>query len=281
MGGPGGAIAARVIGGGPIGAAVAGAGTGLNAFLASDDRRVQAARDREARQQSRDDAARATIKARRDLAEGGMDYAQKIGRMAFLGGSRETLKGYTEMGKDYGLLPSQAIDTYLAAQERPGIKPEDIMLGLTTGVLGGNASEVSSAILEYNGLQNAIAAKAGMTQEQAAGALESWKANPMALAIANANIQDMPVEQTKISALLSGETETAKRLKAQETLNPGAGMVAEASRKAMETMAQLQAAAAAQGEVANALATAAKFWGIGEGSERQKLEQFANTITSE
>jgi hypothetical protein len=278
FGGAGGGAMGRALGGfqqggaaGVLGLGLTGAGVALNAFLQRDAERVAAAKAAVVRGQERDARAREASDRMDQLKAGGLAYAQRISRMAFLGGSTNTLKGYTSMAGDYGLTPEQGLDIYDAANENQGVDPNDIALGMATGVLGGSAKDVAQNIQKFNGLRNAIAANANMTTDQADAALESFRENPLALAAANANRAMNPVENAKIEALVSGETTRVLNAQAADMLNPGARLAAEASRKSMETVAQMQAAADSQSTVAALLAEMGRVIGMSEGSASRQL----------
>jgi hypothetical protein len=278
VGGAAGGALGRGIGGfsqgmgaGFLGLGLAGGGMLLSSFLQRDGERQTMAREREGRSHARAADARTVIERKDAQAVGGLSFGQRISRMAFRGGGESTLKGYASMARSYGLTTSQGLDIYDAANEFQGINPEDIALGMATGVLGGSANQVAGAIQKFNGLQNAIAATQNITGDQAAGALEAFKGNPLALAVANANIQGNPVEDAQIAALLSGETEAALARQTRDTLNPGARLALEASRKVMESVNLLRAAAEAESGVAALLAEMGRVVGLSDGSATRKL----------
>lgn len=267
------------VGAGVLGLGLAGSGMLLNAFLQRDGERQSMARDRESRSHARAADARTVVERKDALAVGGMSFGQRISRMAFRGGSTETLKGYTSMARSYGLTSSQGLDIYDAANDFQGVNPEDIAMGLATGVLGGSAKDVAGAIQKFNGLQNAVAANGNITGDQAAGALESFKTNALALAVANANIQGNPVEDAQIGALISGETEAALARQTRDTLNPGAKLAADAARKAMESVDLLRASADAQSGLAALLAEMGRVIGLSSGSATRELAVGAAAAT--
>jgi hypothetical protein len=278
MGGPAGGALGRSIGGfqqgigaGALGLGMAGGGMLLSAFLQRDGERMAMARDREARIQSRAADARTVMKAKDDLAAGGASYLQTIRSAGFRGVGTETLKGYTSMANDWGLSSEQGLGIWEAANDNQGVDPNDIAKGLAAGVLGNDPKTVAASILKFNGLNNAIAASENISPEQAGAAIESMRTNPLSLVAGEIGNAMNPVQNAQIDYALSGDTARVLENQARDTLDPGRKLMLDASQKAMDTVNQLQAAAASQSALGALLAEMGRVVGLSDGSAARQL----------
>jgi len=279
VGGAGGGMLARGIGGfqqggaaGAIGLGLTAAGVALNAFLARDAERVSMAKAREVRSQERDAQARTVMERRDALAAGGKSFMGAARRMIARDSDPGLMRSRVEMGAKYGMSMSETLMAYDEALASGGsVTTGNIAVGMATGLIGDTPAAVAANIRKFNGVQNAIAAVANMSQDEAASAISNVENNPRAANIARAGAAMNPVEEAQMAALMSGETASVLGRQASDQLNPGARLASQAAQKAMDTVNQLRAAAEAQSTMAALLAEMGRVVGVSEGSAGRQL----------
>lgn len=277
VGGAAGGMMGRALGGfaqggaaGAVGLGLTVAGAGLAGFLARDREGVAAATNRAVRQQTEAANFRAAQENRDQVSAGGLSFAQKIRRANTGGASNATLQAYTGMATEAGLTSSEGLDIFDAANKYQGVDPSDIARAMRTGVFG-SADEAASSIKQYNGLNNAVAAAANMTPEQAGFTIERQENDPGMKSIGRAVSAMNKVEEKQIKDLLGGETARVMENTAADTLYPEKKLMLQAAQAANDSMERLRAAADSQGIIAGALAEAGRLIGMSEGSEARKL----------
>lgn len=277
IGGAAGGIAGRALGGfaqggaaGALGLGLTVAGAGLAGFLARDREGVSAAVNRTIRQQGEAANFRTAQEKRDQVAAGGLSFAQRIRRANTYGASNATLEGFTKLATEAGLTSVEGLDIFEAANKNQGVDPSDIARAMRTGVFG-SAEEAASAIKKNNGLNNAVAAAANMTPEQAGFTIERQEADIGMRNIGKAAAAMNPVAEQQIKDLLGGETARALRNVADDTLHPEKKLMIQAAQAANDSMEKLRAAADAQGTIAALLGEAGRVIGMSEGSAARAL----------
>jgi hypothetical protein len=148
---------------------------------------------------------------------------------------------------------------------------QDIQTGIATGQLGNNAKAVAELIQKFNGLHNAIAATANVTEDEAGKMVSRTLTDVRAGKLARAGSAMSPVEQSQLNSLMGGETARVLENQAKDTLNPAARLATEAAQKMMDSVNQLRAAADAQSTVGAVLAEMGRVIGMSEGSAARQL----------
>lgn len=277
VGGPAGGALGRGVGGfsqgmgaGFLGLGLAGGGMLLSSFLQRDGERQTMAREREARNQSRAADARSVMKAKDDLAAGGINFLGAARRIISRGEDPGLLRHKIGVGKNYGLSMAESLSAVDFAQTN-GADSGAVMLGMATGVLGSTPAEVGANIQKFNGVQNAVAALGNMSLDQAGAVIDRVHNDPRSKNIARAGSAMTPVEQAQMDALMGGDTARVLEGQARDTLDPGRKLMLDASQKAMDTMNQLRAAAESQSGLAAVLAEMGRVVGLSDGSSARKL----------
>lgn len=277
VGGPAGGAIGRAIGGfqqgsgaGVLGLGLAGAGALLSSFLQRDGERMTMARDREARSQARAADARSVMKAKDDLAAGGLNFLGAARRIISSGADKNRVQGAISGGKRAGLGAAESLAS-MEASDATGVSMQDIQTGIATGQMGTDPMAVAQNIQKYNGLHNALAATLNVSTEEAGAMVSRTLTDVRSGKLARAGSALSPVEQAQLDALMGGETARVLEGQAKDTLNPGARLAAEASQRAMNTMNQLQAAAAEQSALGALLAEMGRVVGLSDGSATRQL----------
>jgi hypothetical protein len=276
VGGAGGGLLARGLGGfnqgwqaGAVGLGLTAAGVGLNAFMARDAERVSLAKAREARAQERDAQARTVMERRDQLAAGGVSFLGAARRIVSRGIGQSEINAARSTGRRYGLSTEQQLES-IEVSQTTGVSNLEIQQAIATGFWS-SAEGAAKDIQRFNGLQNAIAATQSMTNEQASAAIDRTLTSRVGKNLARAGSAMNPVAEAQMAALTSGETADALSRQANDQLNPGARLAAEAAQKAMDTVNQLRAAADAQSTMAALLSEMGRVVGVSEGSASRQL----------
>lgn len=281
LGGPGGGILGRALGGfnqsgtaGGVGLSLAALGLGVNAYLARDRERMEMAVLRETRQQGKE-AIQRTVMERSDARSShGTSFAGAARRMVSRGRSYFDISDMMTEGSGYGLTTAETLSVMDEAEPRGNSRA--IMLGMATGLIGDTPSEVAGNIRKFNGLNNAIAAMNNMSTEEASESVDRAVTTREAKNIARGTAGMNPVSESQFFDLISGRTGDAIARTAADELDPGAKLMAEAAHAADDVTRQLLAAAEKQGAFAVLLTEASHALGLGEGSARQKLGRNAS-----
>jgi hypothetical protein len=274
VGGAAGGALGRGIGGfsqggaaGFLGLGLAGGGMLLSAFLQRDGERQTLARERESRNQGRAADARSVMKAKDDLAAGGLNFLGAARRIISRGNLGKVGKTVGR-GQSYGMNTMQSLGA-LEASESTGVGTEDIFAGMATGLIGESPSEVAGNIQKFNGLNNAVSALTGKSLDEAQQFVDNAALGGLKMKRASGAMVD--VEMTQLTALLGGETARVMENQARDTLDPGRKLMLDASQKMMDSVNLQRAAADAQSGVAAMLAEMGRVVGLSEGSAARKL----------
>lgn len=275
--GPAGRTFGRAVGGfengvgaGLVGLGLAAAGVGINAFLARDAERVTAAKEREQRVQGREAMARTVIEKTDQRAAGGANFIEAARRMISRGASNSDIQAGFKTGKSMGITTSEALDAMDVSSET-GVSEKDIMIGMSTGIFGNDASHIADTIIKNNGLRNAIAAKKGITSEQAFGVISNALNPDNAVNVNRAATAQNPVMESQLSDLFSGKTANVLEQGARDEMDPATALMIKAAKAADDTVRQLRAAADAQGVIAATLSEMGRVIGLSEGSAQRAL----------
>jgi hypothetical protein len=286
-GGPAGGIAGRALGGfsggmafGLAGAGAALAGVGVQAALAADQRRVEAAREQAAWANRIADARQAGEKARGDLAAGGLSFADKVRQLTARGGRLEdaqTIAG--QAGLDTADVIAGESALLLKPRERQqDIREQALKLAMTGDIKYEAAVNRIGDRRNVNMVDELVKIRGQLLTDEtrgAAGAALFNIENATGMdAIGDAQRAANRVPEQQQRDLLSGATADALDARANEQLDPTARALDELRREVDKTTATLAAAAAAQGTFARALAQAARDLGMGEGSAAQKMRDY-------
>lgn len=277
IGGAAGGALGRSIGGfqqglgaGAIGLGMAGGGMLLSAFLQRDGERMVMARDREARIQSRASDARTVMKAKDDLAAGGLNFLGAARRIISSGTDKNRVATAVRGGKSVGMGLADSLGS-MEASDATGVSMRDIQTGIATGQMGTDPMAVAQKIQKFNGLYNALAATLDISPDAAGDMVSRTLTDARSGKIARAGSAMSPVEQAQLDALMGGDTARVLEGQAKDTLNPGAKLAADAAQKMMDSVNQLRAAADAQSTVGALLAEMGRVIGMSEGSASRKL----------
>lgn len=248
MGGAGGGIAGRALGGFGLGMGAGFAGVGLAGagMLLSRSMNVEAANTARAqagvqRSHAAEDMMRRISSKRDALAAGGLSFSGKIARSAY---RKEGVAGLGERGAEFGLTPDQMLDVNDASM--PGASSDDIAKGLSTGVLGGSATEVAKKIKRAGGLFKALAVETKVSPKQAESDYASFRSNPIAQNALAANAASGASQQMQINDLATGRTTAAVRASESDKMNPEKKEREEAYKSARRVADLLAAAAKEQ-----------------------------------
>jgi hypothetical protein len=278
VGGAAGGALGRSIGGfqqgagaGVLGLGLAGGGALLSAFLQRDGERMTMAKDREARIQARAADARSVMKSKDDLAAGGLNFLGAARRIISSGTDKNRVSTAIRGGKSMGMGAAESLAS-MEASDATGVSMQDIQTGIATGQMGTDPMDVAQNIQKYNGLHNAIAASANVSADEAGKMVSRTLTDARSGKLARAGGAMAPVEQAQLDALMSGDTARVMENQAKDTLNPGAKLAAAAAQKAMDTVSQLQAAAASQSALGAILAEMGRVVGLSDGAATRQLE---------
>lgn len=277
VGGPAGGAVGRAIGGfqqgsgaGVLGLGLTAFGIGVNTFLQRDSERMTLARDREARAQGRAADARSVMKAKDDLAAGGLNFLGAARRIISSGADKNRVASAINGGKRAGLGIAESLAS-MEASDVTGVSMQDIQTGIATGQMGTDPLQVAQTIQKFSGLHNALAATLNVSTEEAGSMVSRTLTDVRSGKLARAGAALSPVEQAQLDALMGGDTARVLEKQAKDTLNPGAKLAADAAQKAMDTVNQLQAAAASQSSLGAILAEMGRVIGMSEGSATRQL----------
>jgi hypothetical protein len=262
MGGVGGGMASRFIGGGAIGAGVAGAGLALNAFLAADERRVMAARAREENRMRIDTARGEGVKGRQSLNAGALSSQQVVSRLVTRGTAGMEYQP-DELAKRRGISAFVAADALLTGQDT-GVSADQIAWLMATGEFS-STTEAAEAIQSGGGVTGALAMKRNISSADADRQLDATMSFAGS-AIGKARSADSAIFNQQFGALTTGATAEAVTAQTNATLNPEQTSLAAAREEIDRNVTVLLAAAQAQGKLAAALQTVGEAIGMGNGS---------------
>jgi hypothetical protein len=278
VGGAGGGALARGIGGfqqgtgaGVLGLGLAGGGMLLSSFLQRDGERMTMAKDREARIQARAADARSVMKSKDDMAAGGLNFLGAARRIISSGADKNRVQGAISGGKRAGLGAAESLAS-MEASDATGVSMQDIQTGIATGQMGTDPMAVAQNIQKYNGLHNALAATLNVSTEEAGNMISRTLTDVRSGKLNRAGSALSPVEQAQLDALMGGDTARVLENQARDTLDPGRKLMLDASQKAMDTVNQLQAAAASQSALGAILAEMGRVVGLSNGAATRELE---------
>lgn len=270
MGGPGGGILSRAIGGGAIGAGVAGGGLALSAFLAADERRVMAARAREESRVRMDSARSEGVKGRQALNAGALSNQQIVSRLVTRGTAGMEYQP-EELAKRRGISAFVAAEALLVGQDT-GVSADQIAWLMSTGEFG-SPQEAAQSIREQGGIVNALAAKRNISTDEANAQLDRSMAFS-GTQIGKARSADAALFSQQYGALVSGGTAQAVTSQMAQMLNPEQSAMEAAQAEIDKNVSVLLAAADAQGKLAAAFQQLGRSIGMGGGSAGQQASDY-------
>lgn len=286
-GGPAGGIAGRALGGfaggmafGLAGAGAALAGVGVQAALAADARRVEAARERATWDNRIAEARAAGERSRADLAAGGMSFADKVRQLSARGGRLEDAQTIAnQTGLDTADVIAGESALMLKPRERQQqLREQALKLAMTGDIKYEAAVQRLGDRRSVNLVDELVKIRGQRLTDEARGAAGAALFNvenaDSVAAIADAQRAANLVPDQQQRDLLSGATAKAVADRAAEQLDPTGKALDELKREVDKTTAVMKAAADAQGAFARALAQAARDLGMGEGSAAQKLRDY-------
>jgi hypothetical protein len=268
IGGQAGGMLSRVIGGGALGAGIAGAGIALNAFLETQNRTVERARARQEYLNQSSNSQYGAGVARRATEAASLSVVPTLRRLATsyardpqgLTGARSDIQNIVSAT---GVTDIEAASSVIEGRNAR-VSGTDVARLIGTGEF--SASEAAESLRQFGSPEKALAAKMRVSVGDAAIALEaSGKVNT------NGSIKMM---EAQFENVLSGRATSAQGEIDAETLNPEQ-VAREAMRRSVDaTKRSMEAAAAAQMSCVAALKDLAMTLGIGEGSERTKASNY-------
>jgi hypothetical protein len=266
MGGPGGALAARFIGGGPIGAGMAVAGMGLSSILAADARRVDAAKAREEGRLRMDQARADGAKGRQSLNAGALSSQSVVRRLTTRGMAGLEYQP-DELARRRGISAFTAAEALVVGQDT-GVSADQIAWLMSTGEFDSPA-EAASAIKSGNGIVGALSLKRGISPDEANAQLDATM-TPEAQAVGRAASSDVGLFNQQLGALRGGAAATALQSQVSQTLNPEQASLDAARQEIERNITVLLAAAEAQGKLAATFQILGRAIGLGAGSAGQQ-----------
>lgn len=274
MGGPGGGVIGRALGGfsGGIGMGIAGAtmavgGLAVNAAMAASDRAVAQAKATQININRRADAREADRKDavnRAAASVGKLSIQRKLetrfGKLTI--GSEEGRFQISQLVNRTGIMPQEAADALIAGQDSK-VNSLDIAKLVSTGEF--DTQEAAEAIKTYGSATNALARKMRVTRKDATGMIESaaaFKSGGVGQAMLPGFLEDLKNVQYRTTAVAITENYNEESAGNKNM---------KALKKSTDAVIQsLEVGASYQNRAAQVMKDFAMLIGAGEGSEATK-----------